>query len=764
MNLRSCFASHVVFLVALFPVPLFATDESEPSGAEFGAFAGIDPEAPGSLREALLTGPHRMARPLPGIGAQAVRFPIDTEVPEAQEFFNQGIALLHVFWYSEAERAFRTVVHLDPENPMGYWGLAMANEFRPERARVFAQAALARSGPERSEREQRWVGTLGDYYAVVESPLVDEPGVSPGAFLVERDLGRITTLEDLVLDDPEDIEALAFLVRQVTLDQYRSGLLVTPQTGVDALAERLAGAAPEHPSRHYRSFLWLERRPERALEAGLAAVQVAPNAADIWRFAAEAQMAAGRPAAAIPLLERSVAADLAYLKANRLGPAASENLAGNYAALMANLTGAGRIREALEHAQSAMALPRDLTGPGADGFAGEEASPFDAGQRWWVYAHMQAGKWEELLAGLESGQLPAIEGDPVRRAWRLTWTGLTQAVLGRREAAEATVEMLSAHQKSLEGEERWEGLAGSIEEAEAILDAALGLTAEGLGPEDAWEQAGMLASSLPPLAVASILLKAGREEEALFWLEEEMLAAPGHFLPVAWFCATAHRVGLEPAAAEQFDPGFQEMASRADVDLAVFKALNAVAKGLDLPETWALPAATDAGRVLDISSENGWEPPRAPDFELPGLDGESVRLRDGDGESVILLFVPNPASAEGREMLESFRIERESFDDAGLRTWVIGAGPAEELRERFGVMEDGWPERTLADADLAAFGVYGAYDEFEGAPRHGVAVVDADGWLLWNWTGRRPFLEARALVEEATRLRSLSLNRGGEGS
>ena len=57
-----------------------------------------------------------------GIGT--AHFPITTTVPEAQVWFDQGNALLHSFWYEEAERSFRWCLKLDPNCAMAYWGLA----------------------------------------------------------------------------------------------------------------------------------------------------------------------------------------------------------------------------------------------------------------------------------------------------------------------------------------------------------------------------------------------------------------------------------------------------------------------------------------------------------------------------------------------------------------------------------------------------------------------------------------------------------------
>src|SRR5690349_8805577 len=54
---------------------------------------------------------------LSGLGSLEYR--VTTRVPEAQQFFNQGLRLLYAFNHPEALRAFREAARLDP-------GLAMA--------------------------------------------------------------------------------------------------------------------------------------------------------------------------------------------------------------------------------------------------------------------------------------------------------------------------------------------------------------------------------------------------------------------------------------------------------------------------------------------------------------------------------------------------------------------------------------------------------------------------------------------------------------
>jgi tetratricopeptide (TPR) repeat protein len=45
----------------------------------------------------------------------------------AQKDIDRGVALIHSFWYAEAEKSFRRVADTDPTCGMGWWGVAMSN-------------------------------------------------------------------------------------------------------------------------------------------------------------------------------------------------------------------------------------------------------------------------------------------------------------------------------------------------------------------------------------------------------------------------------------------------------------------------------------------------------------------------------------------------------------------------------------------------------------------------------------------------------------
>src|SRR6476619_6382130 len=80
------------------------------------------------LGEPFDVGPRQKPWRIEGIGK--AHFPISTKNPEVQEWFDQGVTLLHSFWDYEAERAFRWCLKLEPDNPMPYWGLARASMLR----------------------------------------------------------------------------------------------------------------------------------------------------------------------------------------------------------------------------------------------------------------------------------------------------------------------------------------------------------------------------------------------------------------------------------------------------------------------------------------------------------------------------------------------------------------------------------------------------------------------------------------------------------
>ena len=68
---------------------------------------------------------HAAKEPLyEGLGSYSRK--ITTDSPEAQRYFDQGLAFVHGFNYNAAIRAFQQAADLDPECAMAHWGIALA--------------------------------------------------------------------------------------------------------------------------------------------------------------------------------------------------------------------------------------------------------------------------------------------------------------------------------------------------------------------------------------------------------------------------------------------------------------------------------------------------------------------------------------------------------------------------------------------------------------------------------------------------------------
>lgn len=706
----------------------------------------LDAEEPKTLEEALLAGPAGSIEPRiddERIGADAVNFPITSEVDGVPAYFNRGVALLHALWYKEAERAFRAVVHLDPDSPMGYWGLAMANELRPGRARVFAKAAVDRTDANSPALERRWVGILGDFHQV-SKPSRAGSDANPSA-------ARIRALEDLVIDQPDSIEAKAFMLRQLVLDQYRADVAITSRLGVERLATQLAELAPGHPSRHYGAFLWLEERPDRGMPFAKASTADAIDVAEIWRYAAEALVGAGRSDEALSFYEAAIRVDQRYLAENLLMPWEAENFAGNVEAFIRTLIGMGRIEDAVRWSASLLVCPREsVSFPG-------KADLDTLGRELWIEARMRAGQWTLLKTELESGGLRAAPAAFRERAQNQFWGGVCTLFL----EPDATGGTTTANLKELHREAVTAGVSNEVEQAIVSASGSLSLlqklfaekssSAIDIEPTDPWIslKLGLAASG-----------QLGLHDDALPAATQALERHPDHVLAAADYIFHAHRLGKKRAAFFRMDRRFRTMAGLADPELPALGRLKPVAGEMQLPTPWTLQKARDGSEMdLDVLGPAFWEAPLAPDLSLPDALGQPHPLRRlAGGKPVILNFFLGVECGYCLAQMAVFRPFLDDFRKAGIEFVAISTDPVETLKGRIKLDQAGpkpgdeFPFMVLADPRLEAFRSFGGYDDFEGGPLHLTVLLDGDGRLIWSDRGHAPFKEPANLLAEAQRL------------
>ena len=85
--------------------------------------------------------------------------------------FNRGVALLHDFWYEEAQRQFEEIAKSDPGCAMAHWGMAMSYFHqiwsRPDEianTHGWAEMQQAQSPAAKTARERAYIAALSDFY------------------------------------------------------------------------------------------------------------------------------------------------------------------------------------------------------------------------------------------------------------------------------------------------------------------------------------------------------------------------------------------------------------------------------------------------------------------------------------------------------------------------------------------------------------------------------------------------------------------------
>ncbi len=194
-------------------------------------------------------------------GQGAVHFPITTSNPKAQEFFDQGVAQMHSFWATEAERSFRQAAELDPEAPMPHWGIAMisAGDYRPRFQLDSYSKVFGKNNPIKTSARAIEAAGKAEELARVPGKATPLEKLYIDSIVARRDTksknpddGYIQGLRAIAAQFPDEVEARTFLalhlMRGFDLPER------TPRgTSMEAVAilRGLLVKAPDHPGVHH---------------------------------------------------------------------------------------------------------------------------------------------------------------------------------------------------------------------------------------------------------------------------------------------------------------------------------------------------------------------------------------------------------------------------------------------------------------------------------------------------------------------------------
>lgn len=395
--------------------------------------------------------------------------PITTSQPEAQRFFDQGLAFLYAFNMEEAERSFRQAARLDPQCPMCHWGVAMSLaphiNFPAQNERTVAAHAAAKQALAVIQRGSAVEQALVRAVAKRSS----DPAPSDEAGQTALDKGYADAMRKVTRRFPDDADA-ATLFAEGLMNLYPWRLWKqdgSPQPGtleIVAALEAVLAKNPEHPGANHLYIHAVEasNHPEKALPAADRIAGLMPGAAHMVHMGSHIFVKVGRYAEASEVNRKAIAADLAYLPQTTNLAIYPMYVGHNYQFLWSTSMIEGRYHEALENARVTVSqLPLEMLNmePGLDFMLGYP-----------IWTQVRFGRWAEALAEPNPvGDFPYAEA---------VWHGaraIAFAAQGELGSAEAESAMLQEWAKKLgdEAEEGFNTAASLIALAEEVVRGSL---------------------------------------------------------------------------------------------------------------------------------------------------------------------------------------------------------------------------------------------------------------------------------------------------
>jgi hypothetical protein len=172
-----------------------------------------------------------------------VSFPTSC-APAVQQQFNRGVALLHSFAYSAAEKAFESIAEQDPHCAIAHWGAAMSYfrqlweiQILPANASLGQrQIQLAQQIGASTERERQFIQALALIYRDA-----DTVPYSTRASNYEH------AMSALAREESNDVEAQVFYALALLANASPTDKTHAKQKQALAILEPLDRAYPDHP-------------------------------------------------------------------------------------------------------------------------------------------------------------------------------------------------------------------------------------------------------------------------------------------------------------------------------------------------------------------------------------------------------------------------------------------------------------------------------------------------------------------------------------
>lgn len=713
-------------LFVLITAPLFAF---QPTPTSIAAKLGHSVHG-----EAFDSGPREKPWAMTGIGV--AHFPITTKNPEVQRWFDQGNALLHSFWFYEAERAFRWCLKLEPENAMAYWGLSRAVDGDKRSSEMIREAVKRKDKV--SERERLYIEAQAAQ--ILPDPLRDKD---------DRDRGGRSKkiLETLCLKYPDDMEARALLALATMGDA---------RYGAELMIREILARQPDHPAgHHYRIHNWDYHEPEQALESSRRYGEIVPSIGHALHMPGHIFSIVGMWNEAAISLDSATRAEKQYMKDRLTFPFNNWNYGHNLNYLTYVQGQLGMAKTAIFGARQLIDAPLDPKANDDSDFSSHSFGIAALARSLVKFEH-----WDELL---DEKTIPWRDTvpDKIKRAYFEA-----RAHLGKNDLEKAE-KKITAHAAFKDELEKAKGV-GSIKEMYPIqvlelkgrLALARGKTLEGL----AWlseaaqrefdYQKGYADPPFYPealynalgeayLVTKSPLLAATAFEKALDLVKNDLFALSG--------LVRAYAAAGEKAKAQDAMARLLFVSADADPGLAIID--RAKATGITATPRDSSPGSQRnyLRTSLERFGPNRWEPHAAPALDVKDSSGKRVTLDQYRGRNVILIFYLGQECAHCMKQLNDIANKKTDWERLDVDVLAVSSASVDKNADALKKLGN-LPVSLLSDDKFVNARRFHSYDDFEEIELHSTILIDRQGRVHWARSGGDPFTDMAFLIKQLERM------------
>jgi tetratricopeptide (TPR) repeat protein len=496
----------------------------------------------------------------------------------SQAPFARAVALLHSFWYDEAEKAFGAVAAADPGCAMAHWGVAMSL-YHPiwaaptpaeiARGRAAVDKAIAAGAP--TDREKAYVAAIASFYKDAET--VDHR---------TRATAYQKAMEGVYQQYPDDREAAIFYSLALLGTAPSADKTYVNQKKAGEILNRVLPQQPDHPGvAHYliHSFDY-PALASLALPAARTYSKIAESSPHALHMPSHIFVRLGLWDDSIRSNEDSAAAALAHVRKTAPGKSAFDELhALDYLAYAFLQQGRDeKAREILDRTRAVKALDNEQ-------FAAAYALAAVPAR----YA-LERGRWEEAAALEVAPAWFPWAKFPFAEAITHHARAIGAARSGDIPRARAAMDRLEALRKAavdakiaywpdpIEIQRR--EAAAWVAMAEGRKDEALALMKEAVALEDSIDKHPVTPGPVLPAREleGDLLMALGRPAEALAAYEASLAVAPNRFYALGAAVRAADAAGRRDTARAHFAT-LEKVAARADASRTDFAKLKAIANG-----------------------------------------------------------------------------------------------------------------------------------------------------------------------------------------